>query len=55
MPLRDHFRPPVSLRTSWGALHGMWPSSIVRFLCHHLPPGYIAAPTVNSENTHRLS
>lgn len=48
MPLRDHFRPPVSLRAAWGALHGMWPAEIVRCLRTRLPQGYIAAPTVHS-------
>ena len=30
MPLRDHFRPPVSLQATWDALHGMWPAEIVQ-------------------------
>lgn len=47
MPLRDHFRPPVSLRASWDAFHGMWPAGIVRYLRTHLPPGYVAAPTTH--------
>src|SRR4051812_48179945 len=47
MPLRDHFRPPVSLRATWDALHGMWPAAIVRQLRQRLPEGYVAAPTVH--------
>jgi hypothetical protein len=47
MPLRDHFRPPVSLQAAWDALHGMWPAEIVRQLRQRLPPGYVAAPTVH--------
>ncbi len=47
MPLRDHFRPPVSLQATWDALHGMWPSELVRQLRQRLPQGYVAAPTVH--------
>src|SRR3954468_18778071 len=47
MPLRDHFRPPVSLQATWDALHGMWPAEIVRQLRKRLPHGYVAAPTVH--------
>src|SRR5436305_13895105 len=47
MPLRDHFRPPVSLQATWDALHGMWPGEIVRQLRRRLPHGYVAAPTVH--------
>jgi hypothetical protein len=47
MPLRDHFRPPVTKRASWDALHGQWPANIVKHLRTVLPPGYIAAPTVH--------
>ena len=47
MPLRDHFRPPVSLQATWDALHGMWPAEIVRQLRQRLPQGYVAAPTVH--------
>jgi hypothetical protein len=47
MPLRDHFRPPVDQITSWEALHGMWPGTIVRQLRKTLPKGYIAAPAVH--------
>src|SRR5437763_10725385 len=47
MPLRDHFRPPVSLQATWDALHGMWPAEVVRQLRQRLPQGYVAAPTVH--------
>lgn len=47
MPLRDHFRPPVSKRASWEALHGMLPGEIVRQLRKTLPDGFTAAPTVH--------
>jgi hypothetical protein len=47
MPLRDHFRPPVSLQATWDALHGMWPAEILRQLRQRLPQGYVAAPTVH--------
>lgn len=47
MPLRDHFRPPVSKKASWEGFHAMWPASIVRQLRNLLPPGYIAEPRVH--------
>jgi hypothetical protein len=47
MPLRDHFRPPVSKKASWEGFHGMWPASIVRQLRRQLPPGYVAEPRVH--------
>ena len=47
MPLRDHFRPPVSLQATWDAVYGMWPAEIVRQLRQRLPQGYVAAPTVH--------
>jgi len=37
MPLRDHFRPPVSKQASWEGFHGMWPASIVQQLRKPLP------------------
>jgi hypothetical protein len=46
MPLRDHFRPPLTKRTSWEVLHGQWPAVIVQQLRKTLPPGYVAGPTV---------
>lgn len=44
MPLRDHFRPPVSARHPWRPLHAGWPMTIVQHLFAKLPPGYAAAP-----------
>src|SRR5262245_16656482 len=47
MPLRDHFRPPVSKKSSWEGFHGMWPANIVQQLRKQLPPGYVAEPRVH--------
>lgn len=47
MPLRDHFRPPVSRKSSWEGFHAMWPGSIVRQLRKLLPAGYSAEPRVH--------
>lgn len=47
MPLRDHFRPPVSKKSSWEGFHGMWPASIVQQLRKLLPPGFVAEPRVH--------
>lgn len=47
MPLRDHFRPPVSKQASWEAFHGMWPAAIVQQLRTTLPPGFTAGPRVH--------
>lgn len=47
MPLRDHFRPPVSRQAPWDSLHAMWPAGIVQQLRKRLPQGYTAAPTVH--------
>jgi hypothetical protein len=46
MPLRDHFRPPLSDRRSWEELHGGWPMMIVAALDRKLPPDYFAGPRV---------
>jgi hypothetical protein len=46
MPLRDHFRPPLSNRRSWDMLHGGWPMTIVQRLFPLLPEGYFAGPGV---------
>ena len=46
MPIRDHFRPPVSKKSSWEGFHAMWPASIVQQLRKLLPPGYVAEPRV---------
>ncbi len=42
MPLRDHFRPPVSKVASWEAVHGGWPMLIVQSLAPRLPQRYVA-------------
>src|SRR4051794_20541587 len=47
MPLRDHFRPPVSKRSSWEGFHAMWPTCIVQQLRKQLPPGFVAEPRVH--------
>lgn len=47
MPLRDHFQPPVSKKSSWEGFHAMWPAAIVQHLRNLLPSGYIAEPRVH--------
>jgi hypothetical protein len=47
MPLRDHFRPPLSDRRSWEELHGGWPMMIVAALGAKLPARYVAGPQVH--------
>lgn len=47
MPLRDHFRPPISHVESWEAVHGGWPMAIVQQLFRTLPSGYVAAPRIH--------
>jgi hypothetical protein len=47
MPLRDHFRPPLSNRRSWEGVHGAWPTVIVMGLNPRLPPRYVAEPQVH--------
>jgi hypothetical protein len=47
MPLRDHFRPPVSQHASWEGFHGQWPAMIVQQLNPVLPDGYMAEPRVH--------
>jgi hypothetical protein len=47
MPLRDHFRPPVSTKSSWEGFHGMWPALIVQRLVKHLPENFTAEPRVH--------
>ena len=48
MPLRDHFRPPVSRQVSWEEIHGGWPMVIVQQLKKQLPPGFVSGPKVHS-------
>ena len=47
MPLRDHFRPPVSTRSSWEGFHGGWPMTIVQVLSRRLPEDFTAEPQVH--------
>ena len=47
MPLRDHFRPPLTERSSWEEVHGGWPMVIVQQLVRILPDPYVAAPRVH--------
>src|SRR5271165_3886871 len=47
MPPRDHFRPPVSKRSSWEGFHGGWPMRIVEELAPRLPDGFVAEPRVH--------
>lgn len=47
MPLRDHFRPPVSSRHSWEGFHAQWPAMLVQRLSPTLPAGYTAEPRVH--------
>jgi hypothetical protein len=46
MPLREHFRPPVSNQVSWEEIHGMWPARIVLQLRTLLPKGYVVGPKI---------
>jgi hypothetical protein len=50
MPLRDHFRPPVTNFASWEELHGAWPSSIAFRLNKILPPEYRSGLKVHLGN-----
>ncbi len=54
MPLRDHFRPPVSRQVSWEEIHFMWPGVIVQQLKKSLPPGYASAPNIHSGSQHEI-
>ena len=47
MPLRDHFRPPISKHSSWEGFHGMWPMAMVQQLARTLPPEFSAEPRVH--------
>ena len=47
MPLRDHFRPPLSDQRSWEGFHGGWPMMIVAALGRYLPGRYVAEPQVH--------
>ena len=47
MPLRDHFRPPLSRAVSWEGVHGQWPAVIVQSLGKILPDQFVAEPRVH--------
>jgi hypothetical protein len=47
MPLRDHFRPPISKRSSCEGIHGLWPAAMVQELVRTLPANYVAEPRVH--------
>jgi hypothetical protein len=46
MPLRDHFRPPLSVRRHWHSLHNAWATFLASALNQRLPEGYFAEPNV---------
>lgn len=46
MPLRDHFRPPLSLRRHWHAFHNAWATFLASDLNRRLPEGYFAEANV---------
>lgn len=48
MPLRDHFRPPLTTIASWEGFHGQWPAVLVQQLRKQLPPGYVSEPRVHA-------
>ncbi len=54
MPLRDHFHPPVSKRSSWEGFHGGWPMRIVEELSPRLPDGFVAEPRVHLGNYYEI-
>src|SRR2546423_13564027 len=46
MALRDHFRPPLSVRRHWHAFHNAWATYISSDLNRLLPEGYFAEANV---------
>jgi hypothetical protein len=46
MPLRDHFRPPLSIHRHWHAFHHAWATCLCFDLNRQLPEGYFAEPNV---------
>ena len=46
MPLRDHFRPPLSVTHPWKGFHSAWANAITNQLNEVLPEGYYAIPEV---------
>lgn len=47
MPLRDHFRPPLSDRRSWEGFLAGWPAMFVDGLNRWMPQYYVAEPRVH--------
>lgn len=47
MPLRDHFRPPLSELRTWEGVHGGWPMVIVQHLARVLPADFVAQPRIH--------
>ncbi len=47
MPLRDHFRPPLSRTSSYQEIYGQWPAVLVQHLGRLLPANYVAGPHVH--------
>jgi hypothetical protein len=45
MPLRDHFKPPLSKR-GWQAVHAMWPAKICEQIASQLPERFVVEPRV---------
>src|SRR5262245_12837205 len=48
MPLRDHFRPPLSTQRSWESFHAAWIASMADALNEILPPRYFAERQVHA-------
>lgn len=46
MVLQDHFRPPLSVRRHWHALHNAWATYLASDLNQRLPQGYFAEANV---------
>ena len=46
MPLRDHFRPPLSESRHWHAFHNAWATYLASDLNARLPAGWFAEPNV---------
>ncbi len=47
MPLRDHFYPPLSRKTSWEGFHAAWPTMMMLQLNRDLPSQFVAEPRVH--------
>ena len=47
MPLRDHFRQPLSPRRHWHAFHNAWATAMAWDLNRRLPQGFFAEPNVH--------